>query len=491
MTIQYDDGPRQLKLPTIPAADGKRRLVGVFPTFSPKLDVNPYFYQAESVASRVFTKEDAGAEIVAFGTHSVNTNAIDPTTPLLDYLHKHASESIELKLRRSDGTPRTVTLPPQSLKTLGLRFAIGPITALVDNGPAKKNGLQVGDVITQLDGNSDIDAYSLAIALVGRKTPVQLKARRGTDDGAIELDVTLDPSQMLQTLSPTQNNGAVLAVNALGIAYTVLPSVVLADRASFSEATATSSESESAISSIAEDEFQSGDVVKKITVQFPGGKLPPSLSDASYASIVSKLAKGVELDESTTIVDFVDWLQMMPVGTTFDILAVRPAGGRVIQITRSVTESELVWFDRGIGFAPTEAIQKATSFGEAMSLGMRRGVWDLSAVFRSLKMIGQGNVGAKDIGGPIRIAQAAWYQANRGISPLLLFLTMLSMNLAILNFLPIPALDGGHMMFLIAEAVRGRRVDEQWEMRLTMLGVLALLALMAFVIFNDIYQGLM
>jgi regulator of sigma E protease len=67
-----------------------------------------------------------------------------------------------------------------------------------------------------------------------------------------------------------------------------------------------------------------------------------------------------------------------------------------------------------------------------------------------------------------------------------MFLTMLSANLAVINFLPIPALDGGHMMFLIAEAIRGKPVDEALQMRLTVMGVLALLALMIFVTFNDV-----
>jgi regulator of sigma E protease len=66
-----------------------------------------------------------------------------------------------------------------------------------------------------------------------------------------------------------------------------------------------------------------------------------------------------------------------------------------------------------------------------------------------------------------------------------MFLTMLSANLAVLNFLPIPALDGGHMVFLLAEWIRGKPVDEQWQARLTIAGVLCLLALMAFVILND------
>jgi regulator of sigma E protease len=61
----------------------------------------------------------------------------------------------------------------------------------------------------------------------------------------------------------------------------------------------------------------------------------------------------------------------------------------------------------------------------------------------------------------------------------------LSANLAIINFLPIPALDGGHMMFLTAEAIRGKPVDEALQMKLTMVGVLGLLCLMGAVIIND------
>ena len=80
----------------------------------------------------------------------------------------------------------------------------------------------------------------------------------------------------------------------------------------------------------------------------------------------------------------------------------------------------------------------------------------------------------------------AAHETKQGTSKQLLFLTMLSMNLAILNFLPIPALDGGHMVFLTAELIRGKRVDEELEMKLTALGVIALLALMAFVFANDI-----
>ena len=78
--------------------------------------------------------------------------------------------------------------------------------------------------------------------------------------------------------------------------------------------------------------------------------------------------------------------------------------------------------------------------------------------------------------------------ATHGAAALLLFLTMLSANLAVLNFLPIPALDGGHMMFLSAEAIRGKPVDERLQIRLTVVGVVCLLSLMVFATAMDIQR---
>ncbi len=79
-------------------------------------------------------------------------------------------------------------------------------------------------------------------------------------------------------------------------------------------------------------------------------------------------------------------------------------------------------------------------------------------------------------------------EASDSPSRLLLFLTLLSANLAILNFLPIPALDGGHLMFLTWEAIRGKPLNENMQVRLTMLGVMCLLGLMAFAVLNDILR---
>jgi regulator of sigma E protease len=119
-------------------------------------------------------------------------------------------------------------------------------------------------------------------------------------------------------------------------------------------------------------------------------------------------------------------------------------------------------------------------------LGLRQTKEDFVRVLRFLGKLVTFRVSPKSLGGPLMIAAAAGSEFSQGIPRLLLFLTLLSTNLAILNFLPVPALDGGHMMFLTAEAVTGKPVDERLQGTLTLIGVVCLLGLMVFVFANDV-----
>ena len=87
----------------------------------------------------------------------------------------------------------------------------------------------------------------------------------------------------------------------------------------------------------------------------------------------------------------------------------------------------------------------------------------------------------------VQIATIAYRTAEHGISELLLFLGFLSVNLAVLNFLPIPVLDGGHMVFLIWEGVTRRKPSEKILIVATYAGMLFVLGLMAFVLYLDLF----
>jgi regulator of sigma E protease len=130
--------------------------------------------------------------------------------------------------------------------------------------------------------------------------------------------------------------------------------------------------------------------------------------------------------------------------------------------------------------------QTAENVPEAVALGWRETKYSLSLVFRFLRKLMSGQVSVKGIGGPVEIARQAGAMASEGMSPFLLFLGMLSANLAVLNFLPIPMLDGGHMVFLAAEGVRGKPVSERVVALFTTAGLVLLLSLMVFVLLLDV-----
>jgi len=102
-----------------------------------------------------------------------------------------------------------------------------------------------------------------------------------------------------------------------------------------------------------------------------------------------------------------------------------------------------------------------------------------------VKMI-DGSISRDNLGGPIMIAQMAGQQAKEGIGKLIQFIAFISINLAILNFLPIPILDGGHLMFFSIEALRGKPVSLRVREIAQQAGMFILLLLMVFVFYNDI-----
>ncbi len=98
----------------------------------------------------------------------------------------------------------------------------------------------------------------------------------------------------------------------------------------------------------------------------------------------------------------------------------------------------------------------------------------------------QGTVSAKTLGGPLMIAQLAGEQAREGATNLVFFIALLSINLAILNFLPIPVLDGGHLLFFFIELIMGKPVNTRVREVAQQAGIFVLLLLMIFVFYNDL-----
>jgi regulator of sigma E protease len=98
-------------------------------------------------------------------------------------------------------------------------------------------------------------------------------------------------------------------------------------------------------------------------------------------------------------------------------------------------------------------------------------------------LIGEASV--KNLSGPLTIADYAGKSASLGLTQYLLFLALISVSLGVLNLLPLPVLDGGHLMYYLWEAVTGRSISDAWMERLQRGGVAVLLVMMSIALFND------
>jgi len=109
-------------------------------------------------------------------------------------------------------------------------------------------------------------------------------------------------------------------------------------------------------------------------------------------------------------------------------------------------------------------------------------------VLYTLKGLVLGQLSPRDLGGPILIGQISGEVARMGLEPFLSFLALFSINLAILNLLPIPVLDGGHLVFLLFEGVRGRPLSENVRLRWTQIGFAVLVGIMLLALANDVLR---
>lgn len=133
-----------------------------------------------------------------------------------------------------------------------------------------------------------------------------------------------------------------------------------------------------------------------------------------------------------------------------------------------------------------DVIPQKVSFLNAVQMSFAR-TWEITelTVLSVVKLI-QGKLPATTLGGPIKIAQMAGAQAREGMMNLMVFTAVISINLGILNFLPIPVLDGGHLLFFTIEMISRRPVSIKVREIAQQFGIFLLILLMIFVIYNDI-----
>ena len=141
-----------------------------------------------------------------------------------------------------------------------------------------------------------------------------------------------------------------------------------------------------------------------------------------------------------------------------------------------------------IGFGQKAVRYESYGLGASISKGFLLTHVILVETISFVKKFAMGEVSRKMIGGPLFIAQQSGKEASKGVANLFYFMALLSVNLAVLNILPIPILDGGHLVFLAIELVKGSPLPMKSRIIAQQVGMLLLLSLIVFVTYNDIMR---
>jgi regulator of sigma E protease len=145
-------------------------------------------------------------------------------------------------------------------------------------------------------------------------------------------------------------------------------------------------------------------------------------------------------------------------------------------------ERQEVW---AIGIASEPTIEKSNpelAVGQAF---YKTGEYSILTLVALYKMV-IGDISPKNLGGPLLIAQMAGQQAREGLASFFFFLAVLSVNLGVLNLLPIPVLDGGHLLFFLLEWILGRPLQLKHREKAQQIGVFILILVMIYAFYNDI-----
>jgi regulator of sigma E protease len=137
-------------------------------------------------------------------------------------------------------------------------------------------------------------------------------------------------------------------------------------------------------------------------------------------------------------------------------------------------------------FQPAEIVLRADQPVEALGMGIAETHRWVLRTYVTFARLFQGTVKVEHLKGPIGIAHLGTRVAERGMIWLLFFMAMISINLAVINFLPLPIVDGGQFLFLVVEQVRGRPVPIGFQNAVTLAGLVLIASLFIFITYNDI-----
>jgi regulator of sigma E protease len=355
-----------------------------------------------------------------------------------------------------------IAVNPDPMRWFGLVMEMGPVTAIQPDSPAAAAGIRPDDVIVQPGG----DPITLPdrLAREAGKT-VEMKLKRGKEKEPVVCSVR--PRQPAE-ISPSTYRNSPLGVPALGVAYRVLNKVAGVEKGSPADKAG----------------MKPGDVLTRAKLLTPDKEELQKLRVDPTEDLVSDMSIDFG-DGENNWPSFMHALQNTLPGTRIELTFMRDGKEQTLPTAKHpmvvVTTPDACNPDRGFRFESMMYMSRGHSLSQMVALGGARTLDDVTFTFHTVRALGTGQVPLRALGGPWMIIKLALYAADQGLPELLLFLTFLSANLAVINFLPIPVLDGGHFVLLAYEGIRGKPANEKVQTLLAYIGLALILTLMIWV----------
>ena len=408
----------------------------------------------------------------------VKVNDFDVTSgfTLRQALAQNFDKEIKVVLERPNGESEnesvqrvTTTIGRNPMRELGVVMRWMPVASIQQGSPAANSDLQIGDVILEIDGRAPGSLLTLdqRMTVIARDNPrpVKFKVRRKTGSEPTDLEIEITP-RLPRVITQVSENHPI-GIDSLGVA---IPS------------------SKRVAEILPNSPAESADIqVGDLLVAFEFRLSEEQKKNPLYRPWVKKSKIDLAKDESTSWLELIDLAQQFEIGSKFGLTFQRNQKLNTVELV-STASDEFYLATRGIRLQMLQNGYQSNDFSEALYLGAQQTKRDASRVWKFLVKLVNGQISPTNLGGPGTIAMAATSEATQGTSRLLLFLTLLSANLAIINFLPIPILDGGHMLFLAYEGLFRRPVTPQVQNALMVAGFVFLICLMVFVLGMDAFR---
>ncbi len=468
-TVKRPGSDGEINIPIEPRRDSGANapMIGVSPARGLELDDESPFEAQPGMSvdpAQARLGFEGGDRIVAIGPDGSPPEAVADHDALARKLDEYRGRPLVVAVEREHGkevgraTPRRseIKVPVHNFLDFGLRLTPGPVMAIRPGSPAEKAGVKPKDRIVAVDGARDYDPMRLPdIARERAGKPMTLTIDRG-EGRPIELAITPDASSTWSDPFNPVIRPDPLGIPGFGLALAIVPKVAAVAEGS----------------PAAKAGIRPGEVIRSLILTTAPSEKSPKPRPVTF-----------QIDERSNAwpmafvaVQEVPWTTIeLTTDKTSKPVAVRPE-----------IDPARFYPSRGFNFVALTRPVPPVGFAEAIRLGFEETsetAWSILSIF---KRLAERRISGFAFGGILPIAQIAYNSASTSLISFIHFLGIISVNLAVLNFMPIPPLDGGQFLFLAGEKIRGRPLPDSLLNFVTIGGVIFVLGLILVINVKDV-----